>query len=136
MFSSPRYMLAAGLLSLLVMNVASEENAALAISPAELQFPAQAVDSAGPPQDLVLINQGSSRLEVSSILASGIDFSQSNNCEKPIAARASCSIQVVFKPATSGLRLGALQIAWSGTGSPRTIPLTGRGRSATEPIQP
>ena len=125
MFSTARFMLAVAVFSLLAMNVMSQGNSLVTISPEKLEFPAQASEEASPPQSLTLTNQSSSSLQISNILISGIDFSQSDTCDKPIAAGANCSIEVSFKPATSGTRLGALQIAWAGAGSPRTIPLTG-----------
>jgi hypothetical protein len=125
MFSNARFMLAVALFSLLTMRALPEANNPVSISPDKLEFPAQSADGASQPQNLTLTNRGSSSVKISSILISGIDFSQSNNCDKPLASGADCSIEVRFHPATSGTRLGALQIAWSGGTRPRTIPLTG-----------
>lgn len=125
MFSQARSVLAVALFSLLVLKVLPQENSSISISPDKLEFPAQSADAASQPQSLILSNRGSSSVKISDILISGIDFSQSNNCDKPVASGANCSIDVSFHPATSGTRLGALQIAWSGGSSPRTIPLTG-----------
>jgi hypothetical protein len=119
MFSNARFMLA--------MRALPEANIPISISPDKLEFPAQSADATSQPQSLILTNRGSSSIKISSILISGIDFSQSNNCDEPIASGADCSIEVSFHPATSGTRLGALQIAWTGGTRPRVIPLTGMG---------
>ena len=124
MFPNAR-MLAVALCSLLAMRALPEENSPVSISPDQLEFPVPSGDGASQPQSLTLTNRGSSSVKISDVLISGIDFSQSNNCDKPVPAGGNCSIEVSFHPATSGTRLGAIQIAWSGEGSPHTIPLTG-----------
>ena len=128
MFHVARYILAATVLGLLAVNATSQEPESVLVSPDKLDFPAQAVGSAGTPQSLTLSNTGSSPTELRGVQISGIDFFQSNDCSERLAPGAKCSVEVIFKPAIPGNRLGALQIYWSGGRLPRTIPLTGVGQ--------
>ena len=127
MFSLARYILA-NVFLLLPLSVTSQGTPSITVSPEKLEFPAQTVGSPGVPQALTLSNSGSSPVDMRGILSSGIDFSQTNNCTEKLAAGAKCSVEIVFNPAVTGNRLGALQLTWSGAGSPRTIPLTGLGK--------
>jgi hypothetical protein len=122
------YILAATVLSLLPVSATSQDTEAVMVSPDKFEFAAQAVGSASPPQSLTLSNTGSLPVAMRDIQISGIDFSQSNNCSEKLAAGATCKVEIVFKPAIPGNRLGALQVSWSGARSPRTIPLTGIGQ--------
>jgi hypothetical protein len=52
---------------------------------------------------------------------------QSNTCGASLAAGASCTISVTFRPTTAGTRTGAVTIASSAPGSPTTVSLSGTG---------
>jgi hypothetical protein len=67
-------------------------------------------------------------VKIVDITASGIDFSETHTCGDSLAAASSCQIQVVFKPATTGSRLGVVSIMTSGQGKPTYIVLTGIGQ--------
>lgn len=125
MIPNARFMLAVALVSLLAMKVMPQESSPVEISPDKLEFSVQSADAATPAQSVTVTNRSSSSMRVTNILISGIDFSQSNNCDQAMASGDKCSIEVSFHPATSGTRLGALQIAWSGGTRPRMVPLTG-----------
>jgi hypothetical protein len=99
----------------------------LKITPAALTFLAQAVGTPAAPQTITLTDSGSANLQVNDIFVSGIDFDQSNTCGPSVAAGASCTIAVTFKPAIPGLRLGTMSIVTSDPASPRLVPLTGTG---------
>jgi hypothetical protein len=115
------------LLSVLVMPVSamSQQPPTITISPEKLEFPAHLVGAPGEPQTLTLSNTGAMSVPLRGVLISGIDFSQTNDCGEKLGAGAKCSVSITFKPAVTGTRLGAIQLSWSGAGSPRTIPLTG-----------
>jgi hypothetical protein len=100
----------------------------MTIAPEKLDFPSQAVGSAAPAQTLTLTNTGDAPLHVTSILVSGIDFSASDTCKNSLATGGNCTIQVTFKPASTGPRLGSLRISSTHTGGVRTIPLSGTGQ--------
>jgi hypothetical protein len=53
------------------------------------------------------------------------DYTQTNTRGTTLAAAASCTVPVVFKPTAAGARTGTLSIADHATGSPRTVALTG-----------
>jgi len=101
---------------------------AITIAPEKLDFPPQATGTTSENLVLNLTNCGSSSLRITDVLVSGIDFSESDTCKNPLAAGASCTIQVAFKPAITGPRLGALRISSSDAGGVRTIPLSGTGQ--------
>lgn len=122
-----RYALA-GVLMLGPLNVVPQGAPAVIVSPAKLEFPAQSAGSPGEAQRVTLSNAGPNSVPLRAVLVSGIDFTEANDCGEKLAAGATCSISITFKPAVTGTRLGALQLSWSGTGSPRTIPLTGLGQ--------
>jgi len=104
------------------------QNAAtLNISPASVSFPKLQVGSQSPPLTLTLSNPASSTIQLQEIIISGIDFVQSNDCGKELASGEKCSIQIVFKPATSGERLGNLEIIASDRNVPHFVALTGTG---------
>lgn len=104
------------------------QNAAtLNISPASVSFPKLQVGSQSPPLTLTLSNPASSTIQLQEIIISGIDFAQSNDCGKELASGAKCSMQIVFKPATSGERLGNLEIIASDRNVPHFVVLTGTG---------
>jgi len=104
-----------------------QSTAALDISPASVAFPKLQVGSQSPPLTLTLSNPASSTIQLQEIIISGIDFTQSNDCGKELASGAKCSIQIVFKPATSGERLGNLEIIASDRNVPHFVALTGTG---------
>jgi P pilus assembly chaperone PapD len=101
--------------------------AGLQISATKLDFGEAAVDSESPAQNITLSNPTQSNITMEQIIASGIDFTQKNDCGQALAPGAQCTIQVFFKPMISGLRLGNLDVMGSDPASPHFIPLTGTG---------
>jgi len=101
--------------------------APLNISPDSVTFPKLPVGSSTPPLTLTLSNPASSPIRLQEIIISGIDFAQRNDCGKELASGAECSILIVFKPATSGERLGNLEIIASDRNVPHFVALTGTG---------
>lgn len=76
-----------------------------------------------------LTNVGSTTLSITGITITGAtaDFSQTNTCGTGIAAGASCSISVTFKPAAAGRYSANVSISDNGGGSPQLMPLSGTG---------
>jgi hypothetical protein len=97
------------------------------ISPDKVEFGVQDVGRAGEPTTVTLSNPGPAPLQIASILASGIDFSQTNDCGKALATGAQCTIRLVFKPATIGPRIGQLSVISSVPVKPQSLPLSGTG---------
>jgi hypothetical protein len=104
------------------------EQPGLTISPAELDFGDRPVGTDGPPATVTLTNHTGTVLAPSDILVSGVDFSETNTCSASLSPGASCAVEVRFKPATSGPRLGTLVIRASDPASPHRIALAGTGR--------
>jgi uncharacterized repeat protein (TIGR03803 family) len=100
----------------------------ISFSPASLNFPSQYVGSSGLPQTATLTNTGDTVVTIKNVTASPADFAASNACGSSLAAGASCSIGVSFKPTASGPRNGLLTVTDNLSNSPQTIPLTGTGQ--------
>ncbi len=99
---------------------------AVTLSPTSLTFAAQAVGTSSSPQSVTLTNTGSAKLTVSGISTSG-DFSQTNTCGSSVAAGASCTISVTFKPTVAGTRSGTLTVTDNASPATQTVSLTGTG---------
>jgi hypothetical protein len=104
--------------------------ATLATNPSSLTFGTQALNTTGPAQAVTLTNTGNAAASISGVTVSG-DYSQSNNCGGAIAAGASCTINVSFRPVASGTRTGTLTITSSATNSPTNVALAGTGAGST-----
>jgi hypothetical protein len=102
---------------------------AVGLSPTSLTFPAQKVSTTSSPQTVTLTNTGNALLSISSIKVSGV-FSQTNTCGSSVAAGASCSIAVTFKPIAAGPATGTLTVTDNATPATQTVSLTGTGTGA------
>jgi hypothetical protein len=98
------------------------------LTPDKIDFGSQPVGVAGEPKRATLTNTGNSRLTISDITVSGIDFTQSNTCTSSLAAGAECIIEVTFKPAINEPRFGTVMISDSDPGSPHMLLLSGTGQ--------
>lgn len=79
---------------------------------------------------ITLTNQGGIALLPTSILVSGDDFTESDNCVgASVDTHASCSIQVKFSPTWTGARTGHLTISANLENGDITVPLSGTGTS-------
>ncbi|MGO8734679.1 MAG: choice-of-anchor D domain-containing protein [Terriglobia bacterium] len=101
----------------------------VSLSSASLNFPAQKVGTSSSAQSVTLKNAGSASLSITSITASG-DFSQTNTCGSSVAASASCTLSVTFKPTVAGARTGAVTITDNASPTTQTVSLTGTGGAA------
>jgi hypothetical protein len=99
----------------------------LTISPTSLVFPKTPVGSKLPAATIIITNPASSTIRLEEIIVSGIDFLETTDCGKELAAGAKCSIQIIFQPATSGERIGSLVIAASDSNLPHFVVLAGTG---------
>jgi hypothetical protein len=101
--------------------------ASLSASPSALTFGSQALNTTSAAQAVTVSNTGTASATGVGVSTSG-DFSQTNNCASTIAAGASCTVNVSFKPTASGTRTGSVSIAGS---APVTVSLTGTGSGGT-----
>ncbi|NUO60874.1 MAG: choice-of-anchor D domain-containing protein [Hamadaea sp.] len=97
----------------------------LSTAPGSLTFANQALNTTSPAQAVTVTNTGSATATVSGVATTG-DYSQTNNCTT-LAAGASCTVNVSFRPTASGTRTGALTITSNAANSPATVSLTGTG---------
>jgi hypothetical protein len=79
------------------------------VSPSSLTFGSQRKGTTSASQSVKLSNTGNASLSISSISASG-DFFQTHTCGGSLAAGASCTISVAFRPSAAGTRTGTLSI--------------------------
>jgi hypothetical protein len=108
---------------------------AVSLSPTSLTFPAQPVGTSSSAQSVTLSNTGSATLSISSITVSG-DFSQTNTCGSSVAASATCTLSVTFKPTAAGTRTGAVTITDNASPATQTISLTGTGTAPVVSLSP
>ena len=96
------------------------------LSPATLQFGAQVIGTASSARNAFLTNNRFQPLNIGNINVSG-DFVLANgNCAGTVGP-STCRISVIFKPAQTGIRSGALTVADDAGNSPQTVMLAGTG---------
>ncbi|MEN3308349.1 MAG: hypothetical protein V7603_4551 [Micromonosporaceae bacterium] len=101
-------------------------SATLSTNPASLTFATQALNTTSAAQAVTVSNTGTATAAVSGVAVTG-DFSQTNTCGTSIAAGASCTVNVSFRPTASGSRTGTLTVTSNATNSPTTVGLSGTG---------
>ena len=103
------------------------------LSPTSLSFGVVAIGTIGtlkPPKTVTLTNVGTTALSITGIAITGTnvgDFFQSHDCGSSLAAGASCTISVTFRPTAIGTRRAAVSITDSAAGSPQKVALSGTG---------
>jgi trimeric autotransporter adhesin len=100
------------------------------LTPTSLSFGSVTVGNTSAAKTVTLKNVGTSAITITSITISGAaagDFAQTNSCGSSLAASASCTISVTFKPTTTGTRGAMLKVTDSAAGSPQTVSLAGTG---------
>jgi F5/8 type C domain/Abnormal spindle-like microcephaly-assoc'd, ASPM-SPD-2-Hydin len=104
----------------------SSPSATLSANPSSLSFASQALNTTSAAKTVNITNTGNAAAAVSSIVASG-DFGMTTTCGGSIAAGASCTADVTFRPTASGTRTGALTVNSNASNNPATVALTGTG---------
>jgi photosystem II stability/assembly factor-like uncharacterized protein len=104
------------------------------LSPTSLAFGTWAVGLTSTVDKVTLTNVGTAALTITSIAVTGTeagDFPETaTTCGASLAAAASCTISVTFKPSTTGTRSANLTFTDSASGSPQQAPLSGTGTTA------
>ena len=95
--------------------------------PLSLTFPAQTVGIMSAAMPITYKNIGNAVLTIGGYSTTG-DFSQTHTCGATLAAGASCTINVFFKPTAVGARSGTLKVTDNATGSPYILQLKGTGQ--------
>jgi hypothetical protein len=91
-----------------------------------LDFKKQAVGTKSAAQKVILTNNGSTTLRISSMKASG-QFGMSSTCGSSVVAGASCTISVTFSPTSKGAKSGTVTINDSASSKPMVIEISGTG---------
>ena len=105
-----------------------------AVTPTALTFGSAKVGTTSRAQSVVLVNNLSTALTISSINSSLSDFQTTSSCPiRPsmLAAGASCATSVSFRPTTTGTRSATLSFVDNANNSPQTVSLVGTGASGT-----
>ncbi len=100
------------------------------LAPSSLSFGSVAVGSTSTAKVLTLTNNRSSAMTISAIALGGTnpgDFLKTTTCGASLAAFASCTISVQFKPTVLGARSATLSATDTASNSPQTVSLTGTG---------
>lgn len=98
----------------------------LTLSSYSLQYAQEDVGQTSDPQTVTLSNNGNSDVTLN-LIATGSDFTQTNNCGSSLVAGSSCKINVSFAPVGGGQRNSVLGIFTNATSNPQTVNLAGTG---------
>jgi hypothetical protein len=104
--------------------------AAVKLSATTLTFASQAAGTSSAAQTVTLTNSGSTALTLTSITLTGgqaDDYVLTKSCGASLAAGASCTLSVTFKPVSAGTKLANITIVDNASGSPQVVVLTGTG---------
>lgn len=104
------------------------------ISSSSLQFGSLAIKSTSAAKAVKVTNTGTNTMTVTAVNVTG-DFAQTNNCSS-IAPSASCTLNVTFKPASSGALTGTVTLSDNAQGNPHQIALSGTGIAPSLSISP
>jgi hypothetical protein len=110
----------------------------VALFPPTVTFTGIAVGQASTPQPVTLTNNGTGPLTITSVQITGNnkdDFSQTNTCGTTVAAAATCTINVTFKPADAGNRQANLLVNDNAPDTPQAAFLFG-GESFAVGVNP
>ena len=112
----------------IALSGAGEVNA-ISFSPSSLVFPGQTPGSSSPPTSVILVNDGTAAVNITSfaISPSRGTFTQTNDCPATLNANQSCTLQVVFTPPDTGRYKATLTVTDNAPNSPQTMALSGTG---------
>jgi hypothetical protein len=94
--------------------------------PTALSFASQAIGTTSLSKNIKVTNEGNSNLFLA-IAVTG-DFLEQNNCGTKLGIGKNCTIQVWFRPTTTGRRTGLITIKDNAPGNPQLITLLGIGQ--------
>jgi hypothetical protein len=96
------------------------------VSPSNLSFGDQSVGAASASQTVTFTNTGALALSITGLTISN-GWTQSNNCLPSVPPKGSCTVNVSFRPGSSGSVNGALTFREYTTNSPQSVTLSGTG---------
>jgi hypothetical protein len=107
--------------------------AGLSLNSTTISFGIQLVGTTSPAQTLTLTNNGNAALSITSFAITGTnagDFAETNTCGSSVAAGATCTISVTFKPSLVGTETASVTITDNASGSPQAVALSGVGTAS------
>ena len=114
-------------------------SATYTVSPTSLAFGNEITNVASASQSITVTNTGAVPLPITSITystAGSQPFSQTNSCGTSVAVGATCTINVVFNPASVGPATATLSVNAGGGAGTQTVALGGTGIAATYTATP
>jgi subtilase family serine protease len=105
---------------------------AVTLSPTSLTFASTKVGTTTAAQVVTIKNSGTAALTLTSETIAGTNATSfvksATTCGTSLAAGATCTISVEFKPASTGALTGSLTVADNASGTPQKIALNGTGK--------
>ena len=121
--------------SVALTGTATAATSTVTATPSSITYGTVNVGASSASQMATLKNGTTSAETISGITISGTnaaDFTiSSKTCGTSLAAAASCTATIVFKPSAAGIRTATLNFSDTGSNSPQTVALTGTGASST-----
>jgi Abnormal spindle-like microcephaly-assoc'd, ASPM-SPD-2-Hydin len=107
------------------------------LTPNSLDFGNQNVGTSSATKTITVSNSGTAALNISSVMITGTntsDFAQTNDCPASLAVNASCTISVIFTPASTGVKTASVTLTDNAANSPQTVSLGGTGGTAAPAV--
>ncbi|WP_266172154.1 choice-of-anchor D domain-containing protein [Dyella subtropica] len=130
--ASELYVVANGIPSAPVsVTVGTSSGGTATLSPARIDFGNVAVNGDSSWQSLILTNNGTAAVWISSVAVSGAAFTDTSYCSGSLAAGSQCVIYVLFHPTSNGTFNGTVTVIDSASNSPQISTLGGTGGTTT-----
>ena len=108
-------------------------SATLTASPTSVNLGSEAVGSTSAAQTVTISNTGNAAAAISS-LGAAAPFAETSTCGSNLAAGASCTASVTFKPTVSGAASGTLTVASNAADGTLSVALSGTGTGGSAPV--
>jgi hypothetical protein len=102
------------------------------VAPTSLSFGSVPINTTSAAQSVAVNNTGSGILPIQTITLGGTNpgqFARSHNCPANVPVGGSCSVQVSFKPGSTGSKSATLIVTPVGGAAPKSVALAGQGTS-------
>jgi trimeric autotransporter adhesin len=113
---------------------------AVTLTPTSFTFAATPVGLTTAAQTVTIKNSGTATLNLTSETITGTNatsfIKSATTCGTTLAALATCTVSVEFKPASAGALSAALSVADNAAGSPQAVTLTGTGTAPAVTLTP
>ncbi len=110
-----------------------------AVSPDNLYFGHQNLNTTTPAQAVTITNVSNRKLKVEKVTITGADagdFADRDDCHQVLPPNGSCKIYSTFTPTQLGTRSATLAVNYKGSGGPQIVSLSGNGENLTTSLIP